>query len=375
MRFTHPQHGTRSVRLAYCTNLHAGESLEEIRDGLQRVSLAVKRELGVRGPFGVGLYLPAKVALALACETGRADLDAFARWLEEAELDAFTFNAFPYGEFQRDGLKEAVYRPTWDTQERAQYTQAVAHVARRLVSWAGDPTRHISISTHPGAHVSQVRGGTLAHLEGMARAVVDLVRTDGPPIVLSVEAEPWAIAGDSATLADQLARVAELAQGELVRLGFGSTQSVARAVSRLLGTCLDACHSAVEFEAPEDAVELARQVGPMGKLQYSNALRVQQPASNAAAVAALLELDEPRFLHQVRGRSGDGFEGAADLADLARELDRNEKRAAWLACDEWRCHFHVPVNLPRFEGLGTTREHADAILLDLLEDPDAWRTY
>ncbi|MDF1836234.1 MAG: metabolite traffic protein EboE [Planctomycetota bacterium] len=378
MRFVHPSHGDAAVRLAYCTNLHAGETLPEIQQGLERHTVRVKEQLQESGPFGVGLYLPAKVALHLASAQGAGDLQGFAAWLEQAGLDPFTFNAFPYGGFQRDGLKVAVYDPTWDTTDRAAYTAAVAQVAPRLAGWSQEPSRHISISTHPGAHVSQVGTGVEipACVSGLARAVVDLVMGQddrGARIVLSVEAEPWAIAGDSAAMVRHLEAVSREAQ-ELLIGGHGFSVEQARtAVGQNLGTCLDACHSAVEFEPAGDAVRLARRVGSMGKLQYSNALSLSRPGSNPEAVAALLALDEPRFLHQVNGGAQGKLVRASDLVDLQGDL-AGADRSSWMDCEEWRCHFHVPVNLPEFAGLGTTQGHADAILLDLLEDPSAWNT-
>ncbi|MCP5022605.1 MAG: metabolite traffic protein EboE [bacterium] len=379
MRFTHPDHGTAVVRLAYCTNLHAGESLAEIREGLQRFTLAVKRELAIPGAFGIGIYLPAKVALHLAAEGGREDLHAFAGWLREQGLDPFTFNAFPYGDFQRDGLKEDVYRPMWTMPERRRYTRAVARVAAFLIGDGHGTSRHISISTHPGAHVSQVQSTPERHdhARGLAQAVVDLVVDHvrgAPPVVLSVEAEPWAIAGNSRALVEHLALVATRAEALLMEQHEFTGRAATNLVERHLGTCLDACHSAVEFESPGDAVSLARVVGCMGKLQYSNALRVENPANNRSAVDALIALDEPRFLHQVTGLHPTGLQTAGDLSDLKDTLASDESQALWNACEEWRCHFHVPVNLPEFAGLGTTQVHADAILSELLADPGSWRT-
>ena len=86
----------------------------------------------------------------------------------------------------------------------------------------------------------------------------------------------------------------------------------------------------------------------------------------------MLALDEPRFLHQVTGRRGAELLRARDLGEVAAAMER------WLACDEWRCHFHVPVDLDlaRDEhgaplGLTTTRAFADAVLGRVLGAPFA----
>jgi hypothetical protein len=143
---------------------------------------------------------------------------------------------------------------------------------------------------------------------------------------------------------------------------------------RHLGTCLDCCHAAVEFE--HDAVERHAASGSaLGKLQFSSALSLPQPGRDRAGREALLALDEPRYLHQVTG-ARDQVPGACDrttlraddLAELRAELARGV--TPWTSCDEWRCHFHVPVDLERVsagsEGLRTTRDEADRILAQCL---------
>jgi hypothetical protein len=117
---------------------------------------------------------------------------------------------------------------------------------------------------------------------------------------------------------------------------------------------------------------LATQGGPLGKLQFSSALALTEPAKRPAARAELLALAEERFLHQIDGRTGTGLVHAEDLPELERAP--GEGKEPWLACDEWRCHFHVPVDLARMSELGTTREHADQLLSLLLGAPERWPT-
>jgi hypothetical protein len=151
-----------------------------------------------------------------------------------------------------------------------------------------------------------------------------------------------------------------------------------------LGTCLDLCHAAVEFES--DAVARWRESGAMlGKVQFSSALALCDPGRNRAGVEALLALDEPRYLHQVTGAAGDRRMRANDLPDLAAALARSgapERAREWEQCSEWRCHFHVPVDLEslapnegqRADGapLATTRAEADRMLDEMLA-LDTWR--
>lgn len=369
MLFEHPDHQGKRVRLAYCLNLHPAHDLETLLDGLRTITLPLQERLaGKRKPFGVGLYLPAALAGKLAGADGRRELDQLSRFLADHRLDPFTFNAFPAGGFHEGGLKQGVFRPTWLEEERVRFTLDVAEVASHLVRQLRPSGSHVSISTHSGAFGPWPRGEQDARrcAQNLGKVAQGLLRVgfdSGFRFVLALEAEPRAAAGDSASLAAFLERVPEWA-GEAVQ---------AWVIARGIGVCLDACHSAVEFEDPREAFDLATEQAPLGKLQYSSAISLAGPSAHPRAVRELLAMDEPRYLHQVTGLAPSRRENVADLPELQLELE-GPSRESWLACSEWRCHFHVPVDLDRVgqEGLATTRGHAAAILDAALDDPLKW---
>ena len=361
--------GPRAVRLGYCLNLHPSETLADVERALEDFVAPLSERLGTGREFGVGMYLGEGPARALASD--ESALERFAERVRALGVDPFTYNAFPQGGFQEDGLKERVYEPDWRTAERLAYTIDVGRVAARLAGGAG---RTIAISTHPGAYGAEItdRSGLRACAEGMARAVGEFARIEaegGPRLVLAVEAEPDASARNSRALAESL-MFARLVGTRVLTDEFGHPAEVtAGLMERHLGTCLDCCHSAVEFEEPGLAVELAHMGGPLGKIQFSSALRLEAPAAHPAARAALLGLDEPRFLHQVTARAAGEFWHLADLPALREAVADAE--GPWARADEWRCHFHVPVDLERAAGLATTRDHADAVLRAALARPSA----
>ena len=355
MRWIHPGLAGKLVRLGYCMNLHAADDLAGVMGGIDRIAVPLARRLGrdASGPFGVGAYLPASVAREV--EPGR-----FAGELADRGLDAFTFNAFPFGGFHRAGLKGGVFRPAWNERERLAFTLDVAEVA---AACASDGRAHVSISTHTGAFGAPGSAEVDAIADGFVAAARELALLEertGVRTVLSLEPEPGSLASTAAELAELYRRIRARADG------------ADAAVARHIGACLDACHAAVEFETPGAAYAAATDGdAPLGKLQFSSALRLDEPHGDAAGRAALLDLDEPVYLHQVIGRRSDGGTvRAGDLPELARRLE--ERDPAWLATDEWRCHFHVPVDLADACGLGTTREQADALLAHALASPERW---
>lgn len=354
MRFQNPAHPGRSVRLAYCLNLHPADTLAGLLEGLRGITLPLRERIAPGRTFGVGMYVPARLAAELTQGEEWRSLKAV---LEEHDLDPFTWNAFPYGGFGADGLKARVFEPTWAEPERRSFTQDVARLATLL---ARRPSKgeHVSISTHTGWHTSRTPDARVA-FRNLAYVGVQLSAARDPAdarLVVSLEPEPRSTANDTRELA-------ALYEGALSRAKWSA-----------LGTCLDTCHAAVEFEDPSESIARSTHGALLGKLQFTSALALRP--ERRADVDALLALDEPRYLHQVTARSADGeLLRVGDLPELRTALDGPDGERWWRGA-ELRCHFHVPVDLAHLaEGpLGTTREHADATLAAALARPERWGT-
>ncbi|MCB9915377.1 MAG: metabolite traffic protein EboE [Planctomycetes bacterium] len=357
MRLTHPAHPGRAVRLAYCMNLHAGETPAELFAGLRAITLPLRDRLAPRGAFGVGLYLSGALAAHLASDAGAAEREALRATLAAERLAPFTYNAFPFGGFHAAGLKRAVFEPTWLEPARARYTLDVARLATEL---ADEP--RVTISTHTGRFGAFAPGeldAAAAQWGAVLAEFAELRERGGPLVVLALEAEPRSAAGTTSA-----ARALDEALRARLRPRLGHALLDAH-----LALCLDTCHAAVEFEEPAQSLADARAAG-IGKVQVSSALRLPRPGEHAAGRAALCALDEPRYLHQTTGRRGAELLRVDDLPELAARADD----AAWLACDEWRTHFHVPIDLARLgdDGLATTRDHTDALVSALVAEPARW---
>jgi hypothetical protein len=375
VRFTHREHPGRAVRLAYCLNLHAAETLGDLHEGLCKITLPLRDRLAQQAEtFGVGMYLAG--ALVREHPAGSRGIEELGQFLERERLDPFTFNAFPFGGFATAGLKERVFEPTWVEPARLEYTSEVARIAAELNPGL-PPESHISISTHTGGFGKSLERlhpeSVLWNAYGELGLELDrLERTNGCRIALALEPEPGANVGNTSELADFFERwSAEVQHDDDTPQGGPFTR---RQFERFCGICLDACHSAVEFEEACVALDHAAACGAFGKLQFTSALVLPQPARNRAGLEHLLALSEPRYLHQVAGRDGEQLLHARDLPELAQSLKDVPKSVRWMACDELRCHFHVPVDCEDLgDGLRTTRSHADALLDGLLGEPARWK--
>ena len=306
MRLKHPDGG--ELYLAYCSNVHPAEDLAGIVAQLERYAAGVRERLGVER-LGVGLWLS---HLALDDkEAGPRLREA----LDRLGLEVVTLNGFPYRAFHAPVVKREVYRPSWADPRRRHYTIGLA---RLLAQMLPDDVTEGSISTVPlGWREGWSESAESASRDALALVADSLRRLEqetGKRIRLALEPEPGCEI-------ETVARAGEFLVG---------------LEPEWIGLCVDTCHLAVQFEEPGPALERLGELGvPVVKAQISNALRVAEPAS-AVGRELLGRFAEPRFLHQVRELHGGQVVGADDLPDaLAGGLPGE---------DEWRVHFHVPVD-------------------------------
>jgi hypothetical protein len=338
--------------LTYCTNIHAGEPLDEVMAGLAKHLPAIKAAVAPDRPLGVGLRLGHQAAEGLR---DPAALAALQRFLGEGGYYVFTLNGFPYGAFHGRAVKEDAYKPVWSEPARLAYTDHLADILSALLP-AGQEG---SVSTVPCTFKPWAEGRMDAVVENLIRHVAHLAgiaQKTGQTITLALEPEPYcyletideAVRFFESRLFDGkgVARLASLA-------GLSGAQAEA-AMRRHIGLCYDVCHAAVEFEDPRASIEKLRRSGiGIFKLQLSAALRVARFGPQSARQLAAFA--EPVYLHQVVRRANGALKRYVDLPQALAE-------AAAAQGSEWRVHFHVPIFLERMEHFDTTQAFLAEIL-------------
>lgn len=354
--------------LTYCTNIHPGESWEEVRANLEHYVAAVRRRVAPARPFGVGLRLSARAAAELEeparLEAARALLDAHG-------LYVFTINGFPYGDFHGTRVKDAVYLPDWLDEARLAYTDRLARLLAALLP-AGDDLEG-SISTVPGAFKPRVP--TPAEADSIAdrllRHVATLHRLEdatGRRLALALEPEPCCYLE---TVAETVAfferhlfgppAVARLAA--LTGLSGPASEALLR---RSLGVCFDACHMAVEFEDVRAALRRLRAAGiRVVKAQISAGLRATLEGPDDDVLEALRPFADGVYLHQVVERGPGGLRRWADLPEALAQAARDH------GAREWHVHFHVPLFRERLGRFSSTQASLRELLAEVRAAPVA----
>ena len=331
--------------LCYCGNVHAAADLEELLQSIADGPALVRSELGAN-TLSYGLWVSDR-ALSQSKTEEHFRLRAA---LESNQIQVSTMNAFPLGNFHAEVVKYRVYKPNWTDPERAQYTLGCAELLEMLLP---EGQRQGTISTLPLGYRSDFE--TPESVATASRALCQLAldleeraRTSSASIRVCLEPEP----GCALESGDDFI---EFWSGPLAEAAAAS--GAQDAVSHHLGICIDTCHHALAFEEPRRLLQSLRDASiPIGKIQLSSAARLDPTAPEA--LAAMRELDEARFLHQVRTRSSDGqLAGCDDLAEVA-SLPRD---------GEWRVHFHLPIHHTSFGALGTTQAFLNEIMDELSE--------
>jgi hypothetical protein len=349
------------AQLTYCTNVHPGETLPEVRALLREHVASVKRAIAPAQPFGVGLRLAASASDALL---DAGELERFQSELSELGLYCFTLNGFPYGAFHGTRVKERVYQPDWLDRERVRYSQNLARTLGELLPLGVSG----SISTVPGCF--KPAGAEPNAEQRMARALIDVVatlvdiaRSRGRHIALALEPEPHCFLETTAEAVSFFERhlFSRSAREQLVQAADVEPHEAERLLRRHLGVCLDTCHASVEFEAPLAAW---RQLGAAGiavpKVQISAGLRL--PQATPERLEALRAFAEGVYLHQTVVRSAAGLQRFLDLPEALATLSPSS--------DEWRVHFHVPIFMAELGLFESTQADLPPLLAELARASD-----
>ena len=334
------------LHLAYCTNVHPGESWAETFAALNRWTLSVKERLHCKREYAIGLRLSDLASRQLS---DKAQLLEFQRWLEKHGCYVFTVNGFPYGQFHGTRVKEQVYAPDWTSPDRVAYTNRLFDLLLKILP-AGIEG---SVSTLPGsfkefikdpAQVRLIRDNLWKTVEHIAQ----LSDASGRLLHLGLEPEPLGLFENSAETVAFFDQLRDQHPGD-------------PRLERHLGVNYDTCHFAIEFEDPAAAVARLRAHGiRLSKIHLSNALQL---APTAAGRERLAEFVDDVYLHQVIARQQDGSLRRWKDLPLALKAAQNPGTPTG---EEWRVHFHVPLHCQASAEFGTTSGHVLG-LMDLLK--------
>jgi sugar phosphate isomerase/epimerase len=333
---------THGVHLAYCTNIHRGESWAETLAGLERHTLAVRRRVGGDKPYAIGLRLGDAASQELAAP---ATLSAFRTWLDRHNAYVFTINGFPFGRFHGGRVKEQVYAPDWSQPERLAYTERLFRILSALLpKGVSGSVSTVPVSFKAFRRTQRELQAARQNLWRCVEFLERLTRETGQDLHLGLEPEPLCHLENTPECVAFFEDLRADRPGDL-------------RLDEHLGINYDCCHLAIEYERPQEALARLRKAGiRISKIHLSNALSVR-PTPEARE--ALRGFADDVYFHQVIERRADG--------ELVRYSDLDEALATPLADGpqferEWRIHFHIPLHATPTPVFSTTADHLNGVL-------------
>ena len=182
--------------------------------------------------------------------------------IQTGGLVGFLLVVVVYGGFKGQVVKERVYEPDWQTEERVRYTMNVADILAEVAPTAVNP----SIQTPPMGFKPKVTGPEVVaeYTSNVMRVVahlVDIERRTGKTITLAIEPEPHCFVETTDEAIDYFANylysgatVERFAR--VVRLPISEANATLR---KHLGVVYDVGHQAVEYEDISVSLPLIKQ--------------------------------------------------------------------------------------------------------------------
>ena len=300
--------------LGYCTNAHSGDSFEAVLENLK--SYAWKVQQNVEAPMGVGLWLS---------DTASREVDTFLLkdTLQEYNLQAFTFNGFPFSNFHQKRVRHNVYKPDWSKDARLEYTLRLAKILSLVTEQdeAGISTLPLGWNDDSFSNDSCV-----SKLRLCITALEEIEQQTNKCIHIDIETEPGCRLQKSKELCDF----------------FASSFKDDERARRYIRVCHDTCHAAVMRESAEECVTNYKSAGlAIGKVQLSSAIAFELEKNKDTSFIS----NEQTYLHQTTVETKGDVLFFEHFSDVPRGLQSGNCRV----------HFHVPIHKETFGELQTTQ--------------------
>lgn len=336
--------------LTYSTLVHQTDNWEQLWKSVNTYLPAVKARVAPNQKFGVCLRTSAPSAELLSADPGKvADLKKF---FADTDLYLYTANAFVYGVFKKQIIKEDVYEPDWQTPERREYTKKVATLLAELAPEGINP----SIQSAPLGFKPKGTGPDIAkaYTDNVVDVVAHLVKLEkdtGKTVTLGLEPEPRCFletTDETITYFQDYLFSPQTAEQLAKKAGLNAADAAA-AMKKFMGVVFDIGHQSVGYEdIPASLHKLVAAGVPIVKLQEAASMHI--PDVTQDKVDALQTFAKTIYLSQTCQKRDGKMTWFLNLEDAFEDWYKNPGPR------EWRTHFHVPVFLTELgHGFGTTR--------------------
>jgi len=356
--------------IAYCSNVHPGQSLTQVTNNIRLHFAAVRAKRQIN-QMASGLWLSANAATELLSNdnttSAQEKMHSFKEVLNSSGVLLTSLNGFPYGNFHQGVVKQDVYLPTWAQPERLTYSINIAKILAECL-----PESHCfgAISTLPLGYAKQWNAqqhqNALSHLTQLINELESIEKNTDKRICICIEMEPDCVLQSTTELV-------KFFVDDLVP--FAESQGINKHKTlRYIGCCFDTCHQGVMNENIAEVLEQITQNGiTIGKIQISNAVNAEIKTKDDIEQLTTLFKDE-KFLHQTKVFHHNKL--IAELDDLSEQALLEQFEQLELLDQHGtsdgntltaKIHYHIPINQTEFsQPFLSSTQHAIEETLDFL---------
>jgi hypothetical protein len=335
--------------LTYSTLVHPTDNWDQLWKSVNTYLPAVKARMAPHEKFGVCLRTSAPSAAALSADPSK--LATLKQFFADQDLYLYTANAFVYGVFKKQVIKEDVYEPDWQTPERREYTKQVANLLAELAPEGVNP----SIQSAPLGFKPKVTGPHVVdeyttNVIDVVAHLVELEKKTGKTVTLGLEPEPRCyLETTDETIAYFTKHLFSGTAARTLAKKTGLNEADAhQAMRHYTGVVFDIGHQSVGYEdIPASLQKLVSAGVQIVKLQ--EAASMHMPAVTQKTVDALQTFAKTIYLSQTCQKKDGTTTWFLNLEDAFEAWYKDPGPR------EWRTHFHVPVFLDDLGAFGTTR--------------------
>ena len=316
--------------LTYSTLVHQTDDWDQLWKSVNTYLPAVKARMAPHEKFGVCLRTSAPSAATLSADPAKRA--ALKQFFADQDLYLYTANAFVYGVFKKQVIKEDVYEPDWQTPERRDYTKQVATLLAELAPEGVNP----SIQSAPLGFKPKVTGDVV--VEAYTTNVIDVVahlveleKKTGKTVTLGLEPEPrcYLETTDETITYFQDYLFAPQTTERLAKATGLHAAEAAAAMKKHMGIVFDIGHQSVGYEdIPASLRKLVAAGVPIVKLQEAASMHI--PDVTQKTVDALQTFAKTIYLSQTCQKKDGTMTWFLNLED-AFEAVPDESRPAGVA--------------------------------------------
>ena len=195
------------------------------------------------------------------------NLAVFKDWLKANNYYVFTMNGFPFGNFHKEKVKDAVHLPDWTTQARLDYTLRLFDILAEILPNEGTLSAlEGGISTSPLSYKlwwktenekEKVFALATKNLIKVVTHLVGIREKTGKLLHLDIEPEPDGMLENTkdtvSYFEDWLLNIGAISLSKDLAI---SLQEAQEAIKTHIQLCYDVCHFAVEYENHAEALQV-----------------------------------------------------------------------------------------------------------------------